>query len=68
VDLVDVRLFRREVDVLADLVADIAEERVVDEVLDDGVLVAGNLSISPSSRSGVRILTAAILHSSPCSR
>jgi hypothetical protein len=41
VDLVDVRLFWCEVDVLANLVTDIAKEGVVDEVLNDGVLVAG---------------------------
>lgn len=40
VDLVDVRLLGGEVDVLADFVADIAQQRVVDELLDDGVLVA----------------------------
>lgn len=43
VNLVNVRLFRRKVDVLADFVADIAQERVVDQVLDDGVLVAVDL-------------------------
>jgi hypothetical protein len=41
VDLVNVRLFWCEVDVLANLVADIAQKGVVDEVLNDGVLVAG---------------------------
>jgi hypothetical protein len=40
VNLVDVRLFGCKVNVLADFTADIAEERVVDQVLDDGVLVA----------------------------
>jgi hypothetical protein len=40
VDFVDIRLFGCEVDVLANLVADIAEELIVDEVLDDGMLVA----------------------------
>lgn len=44
VNLVDVRLFGRKVDVLADFVADIAQERVVNQVLDDGVLVARILS------------------------
>jgi hypothetical protein len=40
VDLVDIRLFGREVDVFANLVADIAEQRIVDEVLNYGVFVA----------------------------
>jgi hypothetical protein len=40
VDFVDVCLFGREMDVLADFVADIAEERIVDEIVDYGVLVA----------------------------
>jgi hypothetical protein len=40
VNLVDVCLLGREVDVFADLVADIAEECIVDEILDYGVLVA----------------------------
>jgi hypothetical protein len=40
VNLVDVCLFGREMDVLADFVADIAEECIVDEVVDYGVLVA----------------------------
>ena len=39
-DFVDVRLLGGEVDVLADLVAHVAEEAVVDKVLDDGMLVA----------------------------
>jgi hypothetical protein len=43
VDLVDVRLFGGEVDVFANFVADIAEEGVVDEVLDYGMLIAGTL-------------------------
>lgn len=40
VNLIDIRLFGREMDVFADFVADVAEECVVDEILDDGVLVA----------------------------
>jgi hypothetical protein len=40
VNLVDVRLFGCEMDMLADLVADIAEEAIVDEVLDYGMFVA----------------------------
>ena len=40
VDFVDVCLFGREMDVLANFVADIAEEGIVDEVVDYGVLVA----------------------------
>jgi hypothetical protein len=40
VDLVDVCLFGREVDVFADFIADIAEQRIVDEVLDYGMFVA----------------------------
>jgi hypothetical protein len=40
VDLVDIRLFRGEMDVFADLVAYIAEKGIVDEVLDYGMLVA----------------------------
>lgn len=43
VDLVDVRLFRREMDVFADFVADVAEEGIVDEVLDYGMLVTVEL-------------------------
>jgi hypothetical protein len=43
VDLVDVRFFGGEVDVFADFVSDIAEEGVVNEVLDYGMLVAGAL-------------------------
>jgi hypothetical protein len=39
-DLVDICLLWREVDVFADFVADIAEELIVDEILDYGVLVA----------------------------
>ena len=39
VDLVYVCLLRREVDVLANLVANIAEEGIVDEILDYCVLV-----------------------------
>ncbi len=41
-DLVDVCLFGCEVDVLANFVADIAEERIVDEIVDYGVLIAMN--------------------------
>ena len=40
VDLVDVCLFGREMDVFANFVTDIAKEGIVDEVLDHGVLVA----------------------------
>jgi hypothetical protein len=40
VNLVDVCLFGCEMDVLADFVTDIAEECIVDEVVDYGVLVA----------------------------
>jgi hypothetical protein len=40
VNLVYICLLRREVDVLANLVANIAEEGIVDEILDYGVLVA----------------------------
>jgi hypothetical protein len=40
VDFVDVRLFGCKVDVFADFGADIAEEGVVDEVLDYGMLIA----------------------------
>jgi hypothetical protein len=40
VDLVDVCFFGREMDVLADFVSNIAEERIVDEIVDYGVLVA----------------------------
>lgn len=40
VDFVDVCLFGREMDVLANFVADIAEERIVDEIVNYGVLVA----------------------------
>lgn len=43
VNLVDVRLFGRKVDMLADFVADIAQERFVNQVLNDGVLVAVDL-------------------------
>jgi hypothetical protein len=39
--LVDVRLFRGEVNVFADFVAHAAEELVVDEILDDSMLVTG---------------------------
>lgn len=39
-DLVDVGFLGCEVDVLADLVADIAEELIVDQVLDNGMFVA----------------------------
>ena len=45
-DLVDVRLFRGEGDVLADFVAHIAEQGVVDEVLDDGMLVSCKEGVS----------------------
>jgi hypothetical protein len=41
--LVDIRLFRRKGNVLADLVADIAEEGVVDEVLDHGVFISSGV-------------------------
>ena len=40
VDLVDVCLFGREMDVFANFVTDIAKEGIVDEVLDHGVFVA----------------------------
>jgi hypothetical protein len=40
VDLVYVRLFGCEVDVLADFIADIAEEGIVDKVLDYSMFVA----------------------------
>lgn len=43
VDLVNVRLLRGELDVVANLVADVAQQLVVDEVLDNGMLVAGEL-------------------------
>lgn len=43
VNLVDIRLLGREMNVFADFVADIAEECVVDEILDDGMLVAVEL-------------------------
>lgn len=45
VDLIDVGLLGREVDVLPDLIADVAEKLVIDEVLDDSVLVAMPLSV-----------------------
>jgi hypothetical protein len=45
VDLVDVRLLGGELDVGADLVADGAQELVVDEAVDDGVLVGGRLGV-----------------------
>ena len=40
VNLVNICLFGGEMNVLADFVADIAEERIVDEIVDYGVLVA----------------------------
>jgi hypothetical protein len=42
VDLIDICLFGREGDVLADFVAHIAEESVVDQILYHGVLISGN--------------------------
>lgn len=40
-NLVDVGLFGREVDVFANLVADIAQKLIVDKILDNSMLISG---------------------------
>jgi hypothetical protein len=65
-DLVDVCLFGGEVDVFADLVADIAEEGVVDEVLDYSMLVAVQL-VSRIHLIRMRLVhTVLTLHNKSC--
>lgn len=50
--LIYIGLFWREGDILADLVADIAEESVVDEVLDYGMFIAWKRSENPIQAHG----------------
>lgn len=68
VDLVNVRLLRGELDVVANLVADVAQQLVVDEVLDDGMFVAGGLIRKVPVGKLQLVHTAASLRSIACTR